>query len=93
MINDFRLAKVLNREDVRQMCITHEYYTKGDCAAYERMFKLFERPFSHGGNISPERLMYIAEDIKVHSDTEDSEEDILLSLVNLIRCDVIWKPE
>ena len=65
-----RLAKVLDREDVRQMCIAHQYYTRGDCRAYENMLGLLDLPRSKytGSNISADKLEEIAEDIKDHSD-------------------------
>ena len=77
-----RLAKVLDREDVRQMCIAHQYYTRGDCRAYENMLGLLDLPRSKytGSNISADKLEEIAEDIKDHSDTEDTVRDIMENL-------------
>ena len=77
-----RLAKVLDREDVRQMCIAHQYYTRGDCRAYENMLGLLDLPRSKytGSNISADKLEEIAEDIKDHSDTEDTVREIMESL-------------
>ena len=77
-----RLAKVLDREDVRQMCIAHQYYTRGDCKAYENMLGLLDLPRSKytGSNISADKLEEIAEDIKDHSDTDDTVRDIMENL-------------
>ena len=77
-----RLAKVLDREDVRQMCIAHQYYTRGDCRAYENMLGLLDLPRSKytGSNISADKLEEIAEDIKDHSDTEDTVREIMENL-------------
>lgn len=74
-----KLAKVLDREDVRQMCIAHQYYTRGDCRAYENMLGLLDLPRSKytGSNISANKLEEIAEDIKDHSNTEDTVRDIM----------------
>lgn len=82
-----RLAKVLDREDVRQMCIAHQYYTRGDCRAYENMLGLLDLPRSKytGSNISADKLEEIAEDIKDHSDTEDTVRDIMENLCCHIR--------
>ena len=77
-----RLAKVLDREDVRQMCIAHQYYNRGDCRAYENMLGLLDLPRSKytGSNISADKLEEIAEDIKDHSNTEDTVRDIMENL-------------
>ena len=77
-----RLAKVLDREDVRKMCIAHQYYTIGDCRAYENMLGLLDLPRSKhtGSNISAVKLKEIAEDIKDHSNTEDTVRDIMENL-------------
>lgn len=77
-----RLAKVLDREDVRQMCIAHQYYTRGDCRAYENMLGLLDLPRSKytGSNISADKLEEIAENIKDHSDTEDTVREIMENL-------------
>lgn len=85
-----RLAKVLDREDVRQMCIAHQYYTRGDCRAYENMLGLLDLPRSKytGSNISADKLEEIAEDIKDHSDTEDTVRDIMENLCFHIRVEL-----
>ena len=85
-----RLAKVLDREDVRQMCIAHQYYTRGDCRAYENMLGLLDLPRSKytGSNISAVKLEEIAEDIKDHSNTEDSVLDIMQTLAVHIHTNV-----
>ena len=85
-----RLAKVLDREDVRQMCIAHQYYTRGDCRAYENMLGLLDLPRSKytGSNISADKLEEIAEDIKDHSDTEDTVRDIMENLCRHIKVEL-----
>ena len=85
-----RLAKVLDREDVRQMCIAHQYYTRGDCRAYENMLGLLDLPRSKytGSNISADKLEEIAEDIKDHSNTEDTVRDIMENLCCHIRVEL-----
>ena len=85
-----RLAKVLDREDVRQMCIAHQYYTRGDCRAYENMLGLLDLPRSKytGSNISADKLEEIAEDIKDHSDTEDTVREIMENLCCYIKVEL-----
>lgn len=76
-----RLAKVLDKEEVRQMCIAHQYYTRGDNKAYENMLGLLDTFSKYSGsNITAGRLEEIAEDIKMHSDTEDTVRDIMENL-------------
>ena len=83
----YRISKTLSPESVRQVCINHRYYTRGDCRAYERMFSILDYTTKvSGSNISPRRLEEISEDIKAHSDTEDTVEDIMTNLVAHITC-------
>lgn len=50
--------------DVRSMCITYDYYTCGDCKAYDRMFSKCHKAKT------PEDIYLIAVDIWEHSDQE-----------------------
>lgn len=89
----YRLCKTLSVEDVREVCISHQYYTRGDSRAYEEMFSLLAfRTKTTGSNITSVRLEDIAQDIKDHSDTEDSVLDIMESLACHIRVTVVERP-
>lgn len=64
------------RDDVRNFCIRHNYYTAGDCRAYEKMLNMVENePYSDG-------LLYkVAKDILEHSeDTENYVENMMFCL-------------
>ncbi len=77
----YRLRKSLSVYDVRRVCIEHDYYTRGDNKAYEEMFRMLDNKSRvTGSNISAYRLEMIAEDIKAHSNTEDTVEDIMSAL-------------
>ena len=70
----------LRADKVRQMCINYDYYTCGDCRAYENMFNMF----MNEKDVTPELLMKVAEDIKLHSDTYDSVQEIFIALFRLV---------
>lgn len=60
----------LSSSDVRQLCIEEQYYTRGDNYAYQAMFDMC-------GVIQNEKqVMKIAQDIKDHSNTPATTEDI-----------------
>lgn len=83
----YRIAKTLSPESVRQVCISHNYYTRGTCKDYEEMFSILDyKTKLSGSNISSLRLEEIAEDIKIHSNTEDTVEDIMSNLAVHITC-------
>lgn len=78
--------RTLRPEDVRLVCIDHNYYTCGDNEEYDNMFSMLkgETQVTHS-NITGHRLQKIAEDIKDHSDTEETVEDIMWALSSKIR--------
>ena len=91
-MSNYKIRKTLRPEDVRQVCIENNYYTRGDCKAYEEMFSMLDyRSKVSDSNISSGRLYDIAEDIKDHSDTEDTIEDIMSKLVVHITCTLYIK--
>ena len=69
----------LNSRAVRNMCIEHDYYTKGDNEQYGTMLRMCSK------DMTEERLVKIAEDIKSHSDTNDDVRDIIYSLSELLK--------
>lgn len=58
----FKEERKLSREAIRTMCIREEYYTRGDCVAYEDMFKLAESK-----EATTEHIQDVAYDICNHS--------------------------
>lgn len=69
----------LSWSDVRQLCIEEQYYTRGDCFAYQDMFDMC------GVIQNEEQVMKIAQDIKDHSDTSAETEDIARQIAFLIK--------
>lgn len=83
----YRITRTLSVEDVRQVCISHNYYTRGTNEEYKDMFHLLDyKTKTSGSNITSNRLQVIAMDIKDHSDTEDTVEEIMENLVVHITC-------
>lgn len=73
-----RIRHRLSSDLTRAMCIKHQYYTRGDCEAYDKLLSVI---YNHDSYIiSGDRLYDVAKDIKDHSDTEDSALDIANNL-------------
>ena len=77
---------------VRKMCIDYDYYTCGDCKAYDNMFSMCYEART------PEAIFNIAEDIWNHSDRdslmdewgEDDEAECVRMIANQIINDCSW---
>lgn len=80
-MSNYNFVQVLTAEDVRKVCITHQYYTRGDIYAYSSMFDMC-------GYVTPDTLENIATDIKVHSNTEDGVLDIMQTLSHYIHTNI-----
>lgn len=57
--------KSINRDDLRNLCIRQEYYTRGDCEAYEELLSYVD-----GRNITDNDIIAIADNIYDHSDID-----------------------
>lgn len=79
-----KFIHVLSSTKVRQFCIDNDYYTCGDCKAYENMFNMF-----YGKHVTPALLTRVAKDIKDHSHTEDTAEEIKTYLTRLLRVEIV----
>ena len=80
-MKNYNFVQVLTADEVREVCIRHQYYTKGTCQEYENLFEMC-------GYVTPDSLENIAKDIKDHSDTEDSVLDIMKTLAIHIHTNV-----
>lgn len=72
-MSNYNFVQVLTVYDVREVCIRHQYYTRGNCEEYDNMFQ-------HCGYVTADSLEVIARDIKDHSNTDDSVLDIMQTL-------------
>ena len=80
-MSNYNFVQVLTAYAVREVCISHQYYTRGDYESYENMFE-------HCGYVNADTLEMIAKDIKDHSDTNDSVLDIMKTLAVHIHTNV-----
>lgn len=63
---------------VRDLCLYNGWYTFADCDDYERMLVFCDAC----SNAQASDIQVLATDIKEHSNTPDSLEDVMCSLVN-----------
>ncbi len=64
-IRTTKTRKSINRDDLRNLCIRQEYYTRGDCKAYEELLD-----FVTDRNITDTDIIAIADNIYDHSDID-----------------------
>ena len=62
---------------LRQVCIKNNYYTAGDCRAYNAMLTMFE-----GRPVNGDRIEILAKDIKEHSHTDDTVLEIAAEILH-----------
>ena len=71
-------TRMISMYDVRTECIKNNWYTNGDCEAYDNMLT-----FINGLKYATtDDLETIATDIKEHSTTDDEIETIMFVLAN-----------
>lgn len=73
----------IDEQDVRNLCIENNFYTRGDCEAYANMFEMCKQSPTN------EALADIAKDIWQHSSGEAlADLDSYLSIMNMLynRC-------
>jgi hypothetical protein len=64
-IRTTKTRKAIDRQSLRGLCIAHQYYTRGDCEAYEELLN-----FVDDRNITDTDIIAIADDIYDHSDID-----------------------
>ena len=85
-ITGLTVKRKITWEEIREVCMEHQYYTRGDVASYEKMFTMAK------SDMQDEDYIKIAWDIFNHSDIDrmcneygiDEEECIRIILSNLI---------
>ena len=88
----YRIRKTLTKGAVYLVCIENQYYTRGTNDEYCAMFSLLDKhTTSTDSNITGSRLYQLAKDIKDHSETNDTVEDIMSLLANRITCSLYIK--
>jgi len=69
--------RTLCREDLRQLCIQKNWYTRGTNSEYEKLLELADC------EISTATIVFIAEDILKHSETEYPLECICFEIARI----------
>ena len=75
---ELKEVRTWNMEDLRNFCIRRNYYTRGDCKAYDRLLKMtYVKP-------DMDVLRMAAEDIARHSNLQNGETvvDIMNGIMN-----------
>lgn len=60
--------RVIYYDDLRQLCISNNWYTKGDCNSYSKMLSKAGK-----SNITTNDIVEIAKDIYSHSNLQDMD--------------------
>lgn len=68
-------------EEVREMCIRHDWYTRGDCKAYDAMLQMVIDLVP-----SPVNMFRVAKDIANHSGDKYDNEDGSSSVQMILFC-------
>lgn len=81
-MNGYAEQRRIGAEDLRTLCILHDWYSRGTCKEYD---KLFQKACSID-NLTTEDIADIAEDIIEHSDEETLEgyefEDVMYAVIH-----------
>lgn len=67
----YKEFRSLSSDDLRTLCIRNNWYTRGTCEEYERLFGLLHDELGCPENMTTDKLAEIAEDIMEHSDITD----------------------
>lgn len=67
----YKEFRSLSGNDLRALCIRNNWYTRGTCEEYERLFSLLHDERGCPENMTTEKLAEVAEDIMEHSDITD----------------------
>lgn len=79
-MNNYEEMRLLNAENVRELCINKNWYTKGSQEEYVALLKKIEDIRDSDESITVNQLGEIAEDILKHSDTTYTVEAIMWEL-------------
>lgn len=74
----YKERRILNRDDLRRLCIAKDWYTKGTNKEYMEMFKMTEKE-----NITTDDIVEIVTDIMEHSETEYEFTDLMFMVARI----------
>ena len=80
----YNLVTTMSANSVRAFCIKHQFYTRGDCKAYEKMLDYVS---NHFDRVTTNIVARVAEDIINHTDmgrldTEDMDIESMMFLLD-----------
>lgn len=70
-MNKYTETRTMSACDLRALCIRHDWYTRGTCEEYERLFDRLHDSDGCPVNLTTEKLAEIAADIMEHSEITD----------------------
>ena len=85
----FKDRRILYRDDLRNLCIKKQWYTRGDCAEYENMLSMTGDGKKH---ITTSDIVAIAEDIMAHTDEPERSIESYCFEIAKISC-TFFEPE
>jgi hypothetical protein len=72
-------TRFLYSGDLRSLCIENNWYTHGTSEHYGKLLNKVDEI----KNVTKDHIYYIANDIKVHSDTEQEVESIMFDIARI----------
>ena len=75
-------VRILPFENLRSVCITQNWYTRGTCEEYENLFNRLRDEHGSPVRVTTDVLYVLAEDIMAHSKIDDDYEitDVMFEL-------------
>lgn len=77
-IISFKERRILTQENLRKICIEYNFYTKGNNKDYANLMNFTKENV----NLNTEEIVGIANDIKIHSETDYSLLQIIEIVIN-----------
>lgn len=71
-------TRQLDSYNLKALCIRKNWYTRGDCKAYEKLLDMCEVD-----NVTTNRIYKMALDIKAHSDTDYEVSSIMFEIAKI----------
>ncbi len=80
MKSEYREVRRILSEDLRELCIRNNWYTRGDCKAYSHLLNELAHEKE---NITTDDIVEIAQDILEHSDTDQELTSICFDVARI----------
>ncbi len=80
MKSEYREVRRIFAEDLRELCIRNNWYTRGDCKAYSHLLNELAHEKE---NITTDDIVEIAQDILEHSNTDQELKSICFEVARI----------